>query len=138
MSDNITHKTVIKIPFFDVDSLQIAWHGHYVKYLEIARCELLDKIGYNYNDMADSGFMWPIVDLQIKYIKPVKFGQLIEIESKIIEYENRLKIAYSIYDQKTGNKLTKALTTQLALDLQTHELQFVSPEILIDKIRRFT
>lgn len=33
------HNTLIDVPFFDVDSMNIAWHGHYVKYLEIARCD---------------------------------------------------------------------------------------------------
>ncbi len=39
------------MPFFDVDSMNVVWHGHYVKYLEVARCALLDQIGHNYNDM---------------------------------------------------------------------------------------
>ena len=39
----------IEIPFHDVDVLGVAWHGHYVKYLEIARCALLDQIDYNYD-----------------------------------------------------------------------------------------
>jgi acyl-CoA thioester hydrolase len=38
----------VVVPFFDVDSLEIVWHGHYVKYLEIARCALLDELGHNY------------------------------------------------------------------------------------------
>ena len=35
----------IVVPFFDVDSMHIVWHGHYVKYLEVARCALLDRLG---------------------------------------------------------------------------------------------
>ena len=31
----------MQVPFFDVDMLEIVWHGHYVKYLEVARCALL-------------------------------------------------------------------------------------------------
>ncbi len=133
----ITHITDIVIPFFDVDSLQIAWHGHYVKYFEIARCELLDKIGYNYYAMAQSGYMWPVVDLQIKYIKPASFGQTIEVHSQVIEYQNRLKINYQIFDKATGQKLSKGQTTQLAVTLHNHELQFQSPKILIQKIEGF-
>ena len=55
--------TAITVPFFDVDSMNIVWHGHYCKYLEVARCNLLDKLGYNYTDMKNSGFMFPIVDM---------------------------------------------------------------------------
>ena len=41
------HRAEIEVPFFDVDVMQIVWHGHYVKYLEVARCAFLDAIGYN-------------------------------------------------------------------------------------------
>src|SRR6185437_9998187 len=43
--------TEVTVPFFDVDSIDVVWHGHYVKYLEIARCALLDRIGHNYAQM---------------------------------------------------------------------------------------
>jgi acyl-CoA thioester hydrolase len=36
------------VPFFDVDSMDVVWHGHYVKYFEVARCALLERIGHNY------------------------------------------------------------------------------------------
>ena len=56
-SDNsvkfITEDYEFVVPFFDVDSMRIVWHGHYCKYLELARCKLLDKIGYNYKAMAE-------------------------------------------------------------------------------------
>ena len=39
----LVSETEIEVPFFDCDSMHIIWHGHYVKYLEVARCELLDK-----------------------------------------------------------------------------------------------
>ena len=62
----------INVPFYDVDSMRIVWHGHYVKYIEDARCQLLDEIGYNYQDMEDSGYLWPIVDMRLKYVASAK------------------------------------------------------------------
>ena len=41
------------VPFFDVDMMEVVWHGHYVKYFEEARCALLDKLGHNYRQMRD-------------------------------------------------------------------------------------
>jgi len=55
MSDGIVACEVeIEVPFFDVDLMEIVWHGHYLKYFEVARCALLDKIGYNYMQMRAS------------------------------------------------------------------------------------
>jgi acyl-CoA thioester hydrolase len=35
----------LEVPFFDLDPMNIVWHGNYVKYLEVARCALLETIG---------------------------------------------------------------------------------------------
>ena len=131
----ISQETIIKIPFFDVDPMNVAWHGNYVKYLEIARCNLLDKIGYNYNQMVESGYSWPVVTLNIKYIQPLIFAQEIKIVASLIEYENCLKIKYLISDLKSGAKLTKAETMQIAVNMQSRETCFVSPQILLKKIQ---
>ena len=48
----ISEETEVSAEFFDVDAMQVVWHGNYVKYLEIARCALLDKIGYGYKEMV--------------------------------------------------------------------------------------
>ena len=61
----IKESVEFQIEFYDVDSMQIAWHGNYVKYMEVARCALLSKIGYDYNEMRRSGYIWPVVDLHI-------------------------------------------------------------------------
>ena len=48
---NIFAETFIDVPFYDLDPKNVVWHGNYVKYLEVARCDLLSKIGYTYDDM---------------------------------------------------------------------------------------
>jgi hypothetical protein len=60
----VSSETEIDVPFFDVDLMEIVWHGHYAKYFEIARCDLLDKIDYGYMKMRSSGYAWPIIDLR--------------------------------------------------------------------------
>ena len=41
---------IIEVPFHDVDTMNVVWHGHYLKYFEIARCKLLDQFHYNYSN----------------------------------------------------------------------------------------
>jgi len=127
-------ESIIEIPFHDVDSLRVAWHGHYVKYLEIARCELLDKLDYNYPQMEESGFAWPIIDVRIRYAQPLRFQQRILVKAKIVEWENRFKVNYVLEDLNTGRRLTKAYTVQVAVDMATGEMLYVSPKILLDKL----
>ncbi|QIR13300.1 acyl-CoA thioesterase [Shewanella aestuarii] len=125
----------MNIPFHDVDSMGITWHGNYLRYFEVARCKLLDKLGYNYRQMQASGFAWPIVDVQVKYVKSSTFDQSVTVRASIVEWENRLKITYQIIDTQTGTRITKGYTIQAAVNINTKELCFVTPEVFQNKIR---
>jgi acyl-CoA thioester hydrolase len=130
----IKHSIDILVPFHDVDMMEVVWHGHYVKYFEIARCALLDTIDYNYAQMRDSGYAWPVIDLRIRYAKPAVFGQIITVHAEIVEWENRLKINYQITDKLTGTRLTKGHSIQVAIDNQTNAMCFESPRVLLEKL----
>ena len=52
----------VEVPFHDVDIMRIAWHGHYVKYFEIARTALIRELDYDIDAMERDGFAWPIVE----------------------------------------------------------------------------
>ena len=124
----------IEVPFFDVDLMEIVWHGHYVKYFEIARCVLLDKIDYSYMKMRETGYVWPVIDLRIRYARSARFGQKLIVHADISEWENRLKINYRIVDKQTGARLTRGHTCQVAVDMVTEEMCYESPAILWEKL----
>jgi acyl-CoA thioester hydrolase len=124
----------ILVPFHDVDSAGVVWHGHYAKYFEVARCELLESFGYGYDAMLASGFMWPVIDMRVRYVHPVRFGQRILVKATLREWENRLLIDYLITDEGSGQRLTKGSTSQVAVDMKTHELCFVSPPVLFERL----
>jgi acyl-CoA thioester hydrolase len=125
----------IQVQFFDLDPMEVVWHGHYVKYLEVARCALLDTIDYNYTQMKASGYAWPVIDMHLRYIDSAIFGQRLKLRAEIVEWENRLKIDYLIRDAASGRRLLRASTTQVAVDMATREMCFVSPSVLFQKLR---
>jgi acyl-CoA thioester hydrolase len=133
----ISAETIITVQFYDLDPMEIVWHGNYVRYLEQARCALLDKIGFNYEEMSRTPYAWPVVDLRIKFVRPARFGQELRAAATLLEYENRLKIGYTIADRSSGEIATKAHTIQVAVDRATNELLFESPTILIEKVKRW-
>lgn len=135
MIKGIHHTEIdIEIPFHDIDMMEFIWHGNYAKYFEIARCALREKINYNYPQMRDSGYSWPVIDIRIRYIKPAVFMQIITVKCCCVEWENRLKIAYLIVDKQTGSRLTKGYGIQVAVDRQTQEMRLTSPTILFEKL----
>jgi acyl-CoA thioester hydrolase len=127
-------ESVIEIPFHDVDVMRVAWHGHYAKYLEIARCELFEQFDYNVPQMEASGYAWPVIDMRIRYAQPLHFQQKVRVKATLVEWENRLKVNYLITDAQTGKRLTKAYTVQVAVDVASGEMLYVSPDILFQKL----
>jgi len=127
-------ETETQVQFFDLDPMEVVWHGHYVKYLEIVRCALLERINYDYAQMKASGYAWPVIDMHIRYAGPAKFGQRLKLRAEIVEWENRLKIKYLITDALTGRRLSRASTTQVAVDVARSEMCFVSPRVLFEKL----
>ena len=126
----------VEVPFHDVDAMQVAWHGHYVKYFELARCALLRRFDYDYPEMQASGYLWPIVECHLKYVRPALYGQKLSVQATLLEYENRIKIDYRIRDIETGEQLTKGYTIQVAVDATTRELQFFSPPVVFAKLEK--
>lgn len=120
-------ETTIKVPFYDNDPMGVVWHGNYVKYLEIARCDALSKIGYDYVDMKNDGVMYPIAKLDMKYIKPSTFAQNLRVLTVIEELEPSLIIKYEIFDEN-GDKIFKAKSMQICVDIKTKQSVYVAPQ----------
>ncbi len=124
----------IEVPFHDLDPAGIVWHGNYARYFELARCALLEGLGYNYDHMRDSGYFWPVIDFGMRYVKPAHFKQRLAVRARLVEWEYRLKIEYLIRDAATGARLTKGHSVQVAVDLKTGEMQLNSPPVLLQKL----
>ena len=124
----------IAVPFYDLDPAGIVWHGNYVKYFEVARCAMLQLFDYNYDQMLESGYMWPVIDLRVRYVQMIRFKQRIKVTATLREWEYRLAIDYLITDADSGARLTKGNTAQVAVDIKTRELCLMSPMVLFTKL----
>jgi len=128
-SSSIQRDVTIKVPFHDADPAGIVWHGRYFKYFELARCELLEAIGYSYRQMAESGYLWPVVDLQVRFVRPLQFEQRIRVRARLDEWEYRLRISYVISDD-SDNLIARGRTDQAPVSEATGELVLGCPEVL--------
>ena len=130
------HSAVIELEpaFHDIDPMNVVWHGRYVQYLELARCALLRTFDYDYPQMCESGFAWPVVDMRLRYVRPLRYGQRVAIRATVVEWENRLKIDYEVRDVVSGERLTRAYTVQVAVEVASGEMRYVCPEVLLRKL----
>lgn len=131
---SLTHEVEIEVPFHDCDPAGIVWHGNYARYFEVARCALLEQLGYNYDHMVASGYGWPLIDYRARFIRPLRFKQRVRVQAEIVEWEYRLKIDYRIFDAVSGERVCKGSTAQVAVEIQTQEMCLASPDILLQKL----
>ena len=132
-SNCLTASANIRVPFFDLDPAGVAWHGRYFQYFELARCELLEGINYSYEEMVESGYLWPVADTEVRYLRPLKLHQEALVTACLREWEMRLVVDYKIEDEH-GVVHTKARTIQVPVDADTLELTLGSPQVLIDNV----
>lgn len=134
MTPRPSEEIVIDVPFHDVDSMRVVWHGHYVKYLEIARTALTRKLGVDIQELEGTGLVWPIVTCNLKYVRPLRYGQKVRVIATLLEWEHRLKVGYVMKDAATGELINKAETVQVAVKADTGEMLFEVPEGLFPSL----
>ncbi|MFA0567753.1 acyl-CoA thioesterase [Vibrio gallaecicus] len=127
-------EVTIVTSFQDADPMGVIYHGNYFRFFEEVRRIMMDQLQYNYLEMKDSGYMWPIIDTRVKYVKAIPFHHKIKVSGRLTEWENRLRIDYEIHDAETGSRMTRAHTMQVAVDIESEEMCFASPSIFIDKV----
>lgn len=120
--------------FYDLDPMNIVWHGNYPKYLELGRVAVMKKIGYNYEEMIESGYAWPFIEMRMRYARPMKLDHPVRITAGIVEWENALRITYSIVEIATGERVMRASSSQVAVPIGTTEMLWVAPPILREKL----
>jgi len=120
----------MKIAFHDLDPMDVVWHGNYVKYMEQARCDMLNKLGYNYYDMKNDGLAYPVAKMKTKFIRPLTYNQEVKIVSSLEEIEPTMVVKYKIFDKKTGEKVFEGETIQFAVLIETRETIYSAPSTL--------
>lgn len=123
--------------FQDADPMGVIYHGNYFRFFEEARRVMMEKIDFGYMEMSESGFLWPVIDAQVRYIQAIGFNCEIRVNAQLTEWENRLRVAYQIHDAQTGRRLSKGQTTQVAVDIETKEMRLVSPRIFTQRVEHW-
>jgi acyl-CoA thioester hydrolase len=129
MKPRLSESVEIVVPFHDLDPVNIVWHGHYAKYMEIAREALMRGVGFSHAEMMATGYAWPVVEMRLRYVQPARLGQRLRVTATLLEHDPRLKITYEIADVTTGRKLTRATTVQVPVKMPEGKLLYEIPEV---------
>lgn len=116
-----------EVRFSEVDSMNIVWHGSYVLYLEDAREEFGKKYGLSYQLFFENQCPAPLVELNLKYIKPLLYAQRARVD---IIYRNtpaaKVIFDYEIHLIEDNTLVTTATSTQVFVD-KNHNLMLTNP-----------
>ncbi|MDR2036762.1 MAG: acyl-CoA thioesterase [Bacteroidales bacterium] len=122
----------IKVRFSEVDSMNIVWHGAYVKYLEDGRESFGKKYGITYQDVLESGYYIPIVKLNCVYQLPLRYGDSAIVETRFINSDAaKILFDYSIYRESDQALILEASSMQVFLN-QQQELELNTPPFFAD------
>jgi acyl-CoA thioester hydrolase len=126
----------VTVAFHDIDIIGVMWHGHYLKYLETARWQLMDQLDFGYDTMAASGYAWPIVEMHVKYLHAARMGEQLNVRASLVEWENRITLNYLVTRASDQERVARGKSVQVAVDAKTLALQFVTPEPLLSRVQR--
>ncbi|HBF89151.1 MAG TPA: thioesterase [Bacteroidales bacterium] len=131
----ISNKTEIRITYADTDKMGYCYYGNYPRFYEIGRTELMRKLGLSYKELEESGIMMPVLSLNIKYIKPAFYDDIIVVETFIKEIPtSRIVFEYEVRNQYS-DLINKGETVLAFVDDKSRKVVRV-PDILFDKISK--
>lgn len=114
----LTARTALRVRFSEVDSMQVVWHGEYVRYFEDAREAFGRQYpGLGYLDIYASGFTAPIVEMQLHYLRPLSIGDTATVEIGYRPTEAaKLCFDYTIRRDSDGETVATGSSVQVFVD----------------------
>ncbi len=109
------HSYLHKVKYYETDKMGVTHHSNYVRFMEEARLDFLDKIGCGYRQMEAEGFSSPVVSVQLDYKKPTTFDDEIAVSVRVTEVGSaRLRLGYTMTCR--GENVCSAASTHCFVD----------------------
>lgn len=94
----ISEKT-IEVRYAETDQMGVVYHANYLVWMELGRTKLIEDLGFKYVEMEQQGILSPVIDLNVAYKTPVRYGEKALIKTWIEEYDGiRVTYGYEIYN----------------------------------------
>ncbi len=112
-----SHKTEIRVIYGDTDNMGQIYYANYFRWFEIARTEMFRSFGMSYSVMEKKGLLLPVSETFCKFISPIHYDDLIEIETSIDRgIKGGIKFNYQIYIKNEEGLLARGYTRHACID----------------------
>ncbi len=129
------HESRIKVRFNEVDAYQVAWHGHYVSWLEVGRNELAGLFDLDADQVTALGYLAPVVELELKYRRPSRFNEELLVLTSVRRTETATLEFVSRIRGPAGDLRASGRTVLVLTDLHG-VLQYTAPPVIAERIQR--
>jgi acyl-CoA thioester hydrolase len=117
------------VPFFDLDPMQIVWHGNYLNYFEIARARLLDHYGVDlYSYYESHKLIFPIIRTSTKHIYPLRHNDNIIVKATLADARVKLVVDFEVRMEADDKICARGRTEQVTVKVPEMETIFKIPE----------
>ncbi|MDT0554291.1 acyl-CoA thioesterase [Urechidicola vernalis] len=129
----LTQNLQIRVRYGETDQMSYVYYGNYAQYFEMGRVEWLRNLGVSYKSMEDGGIMLPVLDLNIKYLKPAKYDDLLTLKTTLKKIPSvKIEFDFEIYNEE-NELLTQGYTKLVFIDMKKNK-PTRCPQFLLDKI----
>lgn len=129
MTQTVSTSVRLKVPYYDVDMMQIVWHGNYFKYFDVARQALFRECGVDlHRYMKEKGYAFPIIRSIIKHISPLRFDDEFICTAVLKEATVKIVLDFEIKLISNDKVCTRGRSEQVALLVSEMEMAFLIPE----------
>ena len=129
MAQSVSTSVRLRVPYYDVDMMQIVWHGNYLKYFDVARQALFKECGVDlHRYMKEKGYAFPIIRSTVKHISPLRFDDEFICTAMLKETTVKIVVDFEIKLISNDKVCTKGRSEQVALQVPEMEMAFLIPE----------
>jgi len=129
------HETKIVVRFNEIDAYQVAWHGHYVAWMEIGRSALAGQFDLDVFQLAAEGFLGPVIGLELKFLRPARYNDELTIQTTLRRTETATLEFVTTIVGPDGKKLATGVTIHALTDTDG-VLQFQLPPEIAERVNR--
>jgi acyl-CoA thioester hydrolase len=123
----------LDVPFHDVDLMGVVWHGHYYKYLELARTRLLRECGLDVGDLIGPHYRFVMIESGCRYAAPLTYGDRVRVDAWIRDVAHRINLAYEITNLSRGTRAARAHTVLATTDREGR-LLLRTPDAVLERL----
>ena len=120
----------LRVRYSDTDQMGYVYYGRYASYYEVARVELFRSLGFSYKNLEEEGIGMPVIDMDTKYLLPIKYDEEIIIKTRIEELPSSKIIFYYDIFNKKNNLANSAKTTLTFINLSSKKPVRIPKELL--------